>query len=66
MSTKKQPGPWRIERWSGGEGYRAGFYLARTLPGGAQEWMRSAQNPAKARRFMSEGAALAAIPSAAA
>lgn len=54
-ATKPAAGLWRIEKWSGG------FYLTRTGYDGKQEWMRSSQNPAKARRFETEERARAAI-----
>ncbi len=32
--------PWRVEKWSGGEGHRAGFYVARTSDTGSTQWLQ--------------------------
>jgi len=49
---------WRIEPWHGGEGYRKGFYVARTI-GGNNQWLQDSKG--RARRFATEQSALAAI-----
>ena len=46
MTTKHTPGPWQITQWIGGEGHRAGFYVARARPDwslNATEWMKDSK-----------------------
>jgi hypothetical protein len=60
QQAKPTPGPWRVEPWSGGEGYRKGFYVVRTMGAGhSQEWMKDSKG--RARRFTSEQTASSAI-----
>jgi hypothetical protein len=51
------PGPWRIERWGGGNGNRSGYYLTRAI-GDETECLTALGKP---RRFTSPATAQAAI-----
>jgi hypothetical protein len=59
--AKDTPSRWEVSPWSGGCGYRKGFYVVRTV-GGNNEWMKDGQG--RARRFTTEKTALAAIAKA--
>lgn len=58
--AKAKHTPWRVEPWVGGEGFTAGFYVARTrLSSRSTEWMRN--EIGMPRRFRTEQAARTAI-----
>jgi len=59
LPESPKPGPWRVEVWSGGEGYTPGFYVARTNRG-RNEWMKTRDGKA-ARKFNTRAAAVTAI-----
>lgn len=59
------PGPWHVEKCSGHNGWRAGFYVARSRPDwneGATEWMKDAKR--RIAYFRTESSAHAAIAKA--
>lgn len=51
---------WAVERWHGGFGCRAGFYVARTIAGKV-EWLNNKSGRAKC--FQAEVSALAVVES---
>lgn len=59
MSTEHTPGPWEVTQWSGGEGYRKGFYVSRVVRADRREWLSDPTG--RARRLMTEQSARAAI-----